>query len=102
MTVPSQIEANHRRGMHALGVMDAHLAEHAWFGATDYSIGDIALYAYTHVADEGGFDLTQFANVGRWLNDVRSQSRHILLTQETSAEPVVNLDGLPVGAAPTA
>jgi len=96
----SQIEANHRRGMHALAVMDEYLRSHTWFGADAYSIADIALYAYTHVADEGGFDLVRFDNVRRWLDDVRSQPGHILLMQETSAEPVVNLDGVPVGAAP--
>ena len=96
----SQIESNHRRGMHALGVMDEHLRSHAWFGADRYSIADMALYAYTHIADEGGFDLAPFASVQRWLDDVRSQPGHILLMQETSAEPVVNLDGVPVSAAP--
>ena len=96
----SQIEANHRRGMHALGVMDAHLAAASWFGGAAYSIADIALYAYTHVADEGGFDLAGFANVQRWLERVRDQPGHILLMQETSAEPVVDLDGLPVSPAP--
>jgi glutathione S-transferase len=95
----AQIEANHRRGMHALGVMDAHLAANRWFGADAYSIADIALYAYTHVADEGGFDLVSFSNVGRWLADVRGQPAHILLKQETSAEPVVDLDGVPVSVA---
>jgi glutathione S-transferase len=96
----SQIEANHRRGMHALAVMDAHLAEASWFGGGAYSIADIALYAYTHVAGEGGFDLAGFANVRQWLERVRNQPGHILLMQETSAEPVTNLDGLPVNAAP--
>ena len=95
-----QIEANHRRGMHALAVMNAHLGAANWFGAETYSIADIALYAYTHVADEGGFDLAPFANVRRWLERVRSQSGHILLMQETSAEPVMDLDGIPVSAAP--
>ena len=94
----SQIEENHRRGMHALSVMDAHLGQQDWFGATDYSIADIALYAYTHVAPEGGFDLSPFGNIERWLERVRNQPGHILLQQETSAEPVVNLDGLPVGS----
>ena len=98
----SQIEANHRRGMHALAVMDAHLGRHDWFGGDRYSIADIALYAYTHVADEGGFDLAPFGNIRRWLEHVRSQPGHVLLTQETSAEPVVDLDGVPVSAAPTA
>ncbi len=86
--------------MHALGVMDEHLRSHAWFGADRYSVADMALYAYTHIADEGGFDLAPFASVQRWLDDVRSQPGHILLMQETSAEPVVNLDGVPVSAAP--
>ena len=89
----SQIESNHRRGIHALSVMDAHLAEQDWFGAGSYSIGDIALYAYTHVADEGGFDLASFRHIGRWLGRVREQPGHISLLQETSAEPVTDLDG---------
>jgi glutathione S-transferase len=97
-----QIDANHRRGMHALAVMDTHLASQDWFGADTYSIGDIALYAYTHVADEGGFDLASFAHVGRWLQRVREQPGHIRLMQETSAEPVVTLDGIPLSAAPAA
>jgi glutathione S-transferase len=96
----SQIEANHRRGMHALAVMDAHLAEASWFGGGAYSIADIALYAYTHVAGEGGFDLAPFAHVRQWLERVRDQPGHILLMEETSAEPVTYLDGLPVSAAP--
>jgi glutathione S-transferase len=96
----SQIEANHRRGMRALAVMDAHLGRHDWFGGDRYSIADIALYAYTHVADEGGFDLAPFGNIRRWLGHVRSQPGHVLLTQETSAEPVVDLDGVPVSTAP--
>jgi len=97
----AQIEANHSRGTHALAVMDAHLAANRWFGAETYSIADIALYAYTHVADEGGFDLASFAHVRRWLEDVRSRPAHILLQQETSAEPVVDLDGVPVSTAPS-
>ena len=96
----AQIEANHRRGMHALAVMDEHLADSAWFGAARYSIADIALYAYTHVAGEGGFDLELFGNIRRWLDDVRREPGHILLMQETSAEPVMTLDGVPVSAPP--
>ena len=92
----AQVELNHQRGMAALGVMDAHLAAHPWFGPTGYSIADIALYAYTHVADEGGFDLAGFTHLNRWLADVRAQPNHITLLQETSAAPVVNLDGTPV------
>ncbi len=65
------------RGMHALAVMDDYLRSHTWFSADAYSIADIALYAYTHVADEGGFDLARFDNVRRWLDDVRNQPGHV-------------------------
>jgi glutathione S-transferase len=89
----AQVEWNHQRGMAALGVMDAHLAAHPWFGPTNYSIADIALYAYTHVADEGGFDLAGFVHLNRWLAEVRAQPGHITLMQETSAAPILTLDG---------
>ena len=95
-----QIAANHRRGTQALAVMDVHLGANDWFGGEEYSIGDIALYAYTHVAGEGGFDLSRLVHVRRWLERVRAQPGHILLMQETSAAPVTGLDGLPVSAAP--
>jgi glutathione S-transferase len=88
------------RGRAALGVMEAHLANQPFFVGNAYTIADIALYAYTHVADEGGFDLAAFATIARWLADVRHQPGHILLFQETSAEPVTELDGLPVSPAP--
>ena len=97
-----QIAANHRRGMHALAVMDAHLAQYDWFGADRYSIADIALYAYTHVAHEGGFDLSAFGHVRGWLDRVRAEAGHVLLMQETSDEPVVTLDGVPVSPASAA
>jgi glutathione S-transferase len=65
------------RGYDALGVMERHLAKHAFFVGERYGVADIALYAYTHVADEGGFDLSRFPAVGRWLERVRSQPRHV-------------------------
>ncbi len=49
-----------RRGYDALDVMEKHLASREWFVGNSYSIADIALYAYTHVADEGGFDLGKY------------------------------------------
>ncbi|HLX05631.1 MAG TPA: glutathione S-transferase family protein, partial [Candidatus Binatus sp.] len=48
------------RGYDALGVMEGHLKSREWFVGDSYSIADIALYAYTHVADEGGFDLADY------------------------------------------
>ena len=65
------------KGNAALGVMDTHLAKHEWFAGEDYSVADIALYAYTHCAGDGGFDLKQFPHVSRWLEQVRLRPRHI-------------------------
>jgi glutathione S-transferase len=67
-------------GEAALGVMEAHLAKHDWFAGNSYSIADIALYAYTHVADGGGFDLTPYAAINRWLGRVAGQPGHVLIT----------------------
>lgn len=70
-----------KRGERALGAMEAHLRDHAFFGAPGVSIGDIALYGYTHVAGEGGFDLAPYPAVRAWLDRVRGQPRHIPITQ---------------------
>ncbi|HYK63569.1 MAG TPA: glutathione S-transferase family protein [Patescibacteria group bacterium] len=69
------------RGYDALGVMEAHLKSREWFVGERYTIADIALYAYTHVADEGGFDLDGYPSVRAWLALVKSQPRHIPITQ---------------------
>jgi glutathione S-transferase len=68
-------------GYAALTVMERHLAQHPFFVGERYSIADIALYAYTHVADEGGFDLSRFPAIRGWLERVRAQPRHIPITQ---------------------
>jgi glutathione S-transferase len=68
------------RGYDALGVMERHLKSREWFVGERYSIADIALFAYTHVADEGGFDLTDYAAIRAWLERVKSQPRHIPIT----------------------
>jgi glutathione S-transferase len=85
------IAGNAERGAHALAVMDGHLAGREWFAGDGYGIADIALYAYTHVAPEGGFDLAPHRHVARWLEAVRAQPGHIALMQETSAVPVAPL-----------
>ena len=69
------------RGYDALDVMETHLAEHDFFVAERYSVADIALYAYTHVCDEGGFDLSGHPQVRSWLERVRSQPGHVPITQ---------------------
>ncbi len=70
-----------RRGYDALGVMEGHLKSREWFVGTRYSVADIALYAYTNVAEEGGFDLSGYPATRAWLDRVKSQPRHIPITQ---------------------
>jgi glutathione S-transferase len=66
-------------GIAALNVMERHLADREWFVGTAYSIADIALYAYTHVADQGGFDLAPFPAIRRWLVRVAAEPNHIAI-----------------------
>jgi glutathione S-transferase len=69
----------HERGYQALGVMEQHLAREPYFAAGRYTIADIALYAYTHCAADGGFDLGRVPAVQRWLERVRGQPGHVAL-----------------------
>lgn len=69
------------RGCQALSVMDGHLATRPFFVADRYSIADIALYAYTHRAAIGGFDLARWPHVRTWLERVRAEPRHIPFDQ---------------------
>jgi glutathione S-transferase len=69
-------------GNDALGVMEAHLKSHDWFIGDRYSIADIALYAYTHVAGEGGYELSAYPATRAWLGRVCAQPRYIPITQQ--------------------
>ena len=61
--------------------MESHLAAHAYFVGERYSIADIALYAYTHVAEEGGFELAPYPAIRTWCERVREQPGHIPITR---------------------
>jgi glutathione S-transferase len=76
----NSLETKQRLGYDALGVMEEHLKENDFFVGEHYSIADIALYAYTHVAGEGGFDLDGFPAVRAWLERVSSQPGYIPIT----------------------
>ena len=69
-------ESKMKSGYRALEVMEGRLAQEPYFVGDRYSIADIALYAYTHVADDGGFDLGPFPAVRAWLDRVRAQPRY--------------------------
>ena len=74
-----KLEEKHERGYAALAVMDKHLTGRDYFVGNAYSIADIALYAYTHVAEEGDFDLTRFERVRGWLARVAAQPGHVTI-----------------------
>jgi len=69
------------RGHQALAVMERHLDGRKFLVADRYGIADIALYAYTHVAEEGDFDLSAYRNLRAWLDRVADQPDHVPITQ---------------------
>ncbi len=75
-----EIEERRKRGYDALDVMERHLANSKFLVANRYTIADVALYAYTHVCAEGGFDLGAYPAIRAWLTRVSEQPRHIPIT----------------------
>jgi glutathione S-transferase len=73
-------EAKQRGGTAALRAMQSHLSEREYLVGEHYTIADIALYAYTHVAPEGGFALDPYPAIRAWLERVAAQPGHILIT----------------------
>ncbi len=71
------IEIRRAAGNAALAAMEGHLAQNDFFAAGRYTIADIALYGYTHVAEEGDFDLGAYPAIRAWLDRVRQQPGHI-------------------------
>ncbi len=69
----------HERGYQALAVMEQQLARRSFFVNDAYSIADIALFAYTHVAVDGGFDLGRFPAINAWIGRVKAQPRFVTL-----------------------
>ena len=74
------LEQKRESGYAALRVMENHLNIRNFFVGERYTIADIALFAYTHVANEGGFDLTQFPAIQAWIERVKAQPRYISIT----------------------
>ena len=60
-------------GYKALNIMEEHLSKNLFFVNNNYSIADISLYAYTHVSDEGGIDLSSYPHIKHWLKQVEQQ-----------------------------
>lgn len=74
-------------GYRALGVMETHLTRHRFFAADHFTIADIALYAYTHVADQCDFDLSRFPAIGAWLARVAEEPGYIPMTWQPELAP---------------
>lgn len=67
----------HKRGIAALDAMERHLSSRPWFVGDAITLVDVSLYAYTHAADEGGFDLGPYPAVSAWLEHVVQQPGHV-------------------------
>jgi glutathione S-transferase len=78
MDLPNRMKG----GYAALDVMERHLAKNAFFVGGSFGLADIALYAYTHVAHEGEFDLAPYPNIKAWLGRVAAQPKHVNISHK--------------------
>jgi glutathione S-transferase len=72
-----EIEARRQAGYVTLDAMERHLTGHDYFVGGRFTIADIALYGYTHVAHEGGFEMSRYPAIGAWLQRVAAQPGHV-------------------------
>lgn len=77
------LEEKRVAGYQALDVMELALAERDYLVGGAFSIADIALYAYTHVADEGGFDLGEYAAIRAWLDRIAARDAYVPMRTST-------------------
>jgi glutathione S-transferase len=77
---PEALAEKRRGGEAALTALERHLEGRRFLVADRYTIADIALYAYTHVAPEGGFELERYPAIRAWLERVAAQPGHIPIT----------------------
>jgi glutathione S-transferase len=72
------------KGYAALDIMERHLSAHDWFVGAGPTIADISLYAYTHVAPEGGFDLTRYPAIQAWMGRMVALPGHVTITDRST------------------
>lgn len=77
----AELEAKRDGGYAALAVMEQHLANGDYFVGTTPTIADLSLYAYTHVAHEGGFSLEKFPRIRAWLDRIAAAPGHVTMDQ---------------------
>jgi glutathione S-transferase len=76
----AEVEPRRRAGYAALDAMEGHLSRRTFLVGERFTIADISLYAYTHVAHEGGFDLARHPAIRAWLDRVAAQPGHVTIT----------------------
>ena len=80
-----ELEERIQKGYAALDVMEGELKQRPFFAGHQYSLADVALYAYTHVAAEGRFDLSRYRAIPAWFERVQAQPRHLRITDPVPA-----------------
>ena len=73
----AELPQRQARGREALAVMERHLQSHSYFVAERYTIADIALYGYTHVAEDGGIELQPYPALRAWLARIAAQPGYV-------------------------
>jgi glutathione S-transferase len=75
----SEIQYHQQLGYRALEVMEQHLTTQRFFALNRYTIADIAIYAYTHMAEAGGFEMEKFPQIKAWCDRVQAQPRYVAI-----------------------
>lgn len=78
----ADLEAKQPGGYRALDIMEQQLSEHDWIANDRYSIADIALYAYTHVAHEGGFALDEYPAIRDWIGRIEARPGYVAMRSD--------------------
>jgi glutathione S-transferase len=81
-----ELKHKHQLGNAALKVMEEHLSSRNFFVEETYTIADISLYAYTHVAEAGKFNLKEFPAIIAWLKRVETHPKHISITYSNTRQ----------------
>jgi len=79
LRTPDRLASLADAGNRALGIMELRLSQSDWLAGGRYSVADIALYAYTHVAGDGGFDLSRYPGIEAWLRRVAAEPGHVTI-----------------------
>ena len=75
----AEFEAKKNGGIKALKVMESQLTRTLYLAGDHYTTADISLYAYTHVAHEGGFNLSKFPRINAWMTRIQQHPRHVTM-----------------------